>query len=238
MPVVEKRRMFFRRFDGEACLEPGVFGTSHPHAGQPVVDPDFIVAPLAAFDRRGGRIGYGAGHYDRAIADLIARNRAFALAGIAFAAQEVEQVPLEPHDVRLPLIATERELIEVGCRRPPTGADRVRLLFLGDVVGRSGRKAVTTLLPGLIEKHRFDFVVVNGENAAGGFGITEEILQDLLAAGRRLRDDRQSRVGPARGAHLRRSPRPLPAARSTFRRARPGAAPTSTPRGTARACWW
>ena len=35
MPVVEKRRMFFRRFDGEACLEPGVFGTSHPHAGQP-----------------------------------------------------------------------------------------------------------------------------------------------------------------------------------------------------------
>jgi metallophosphoesterase (TIGR00282 family) len=59
----------------------------------------------------------------------------------------------------------------------------VRLLFLGDVVGRSGRKAVTTILPGLIEKHRFDFVVVNGENAAGGFGITEEIVQELLAAG-------------------------------------------------------
>ena len=77
MPVVEKRRMFFRRFDGEACLEPGVFGTSHPHAGQPVVDPDFIVAPLAAFDRRGGRIGYGAGHYDKAIADLIARGKTF-----------------------------------------------------------------------------------------------------------------------------------------------------------------
>ena len=59
----------------------------------------------------------------------------------------------------------------------------MRLLFLGDVVGRSGRKAVATLLPGLIEKYRFDFVVVNGENAAGGFGITEDILQDLLAAG-------------------------------------------------------
>ncbi len=112
MPVVEKRRMFFRRFDGEECMEPGVFGTKHPHAGQPVVDPDFIIAPLAAFDRQGGRIGYGAGHYDMAIADLKARGKLFRLAGIGFAAQEVERVPLEPHDIRLPLVATERELIE------------------------------------------------------------------------------------------------------------------------------
>lgn len=59
----------------------------------------------------------------------------------------------------------------------------MRLLFLGDVVGRSGRTAVSHLLPGLIEKHRFDFVVVNGENAAGGFGITEEIFQALIDAG-------------------------------------------------------
>ena len=98
MPVVEKRRMFFRRFDGEAGLEAGVFGTRHPHAGQPMLDPDFIVAPLAAFDRRGGRIGYGAGYYDGAIADLIARGKAFRVAGIAFACQEVDAVPLEPHD--------------------------------------------------------------------------------------------------------------------------------------------
>jgi 5-formyltetrahydrofolate cyclo-ligase len=112
MPVVEKRRMFFRRFDDEECMEPGVFGTRHPHAGQPVVDPDFIVAPLAAFDRQGGRIGYGAGHYDMAIADLKTRGKLFRLAGIGFAAQEVERVPLEPHDIRLPLIATEQELIE------------------------------------------------------------------------------------------------------------------------------
>jgi metallophosphoesterase (TIGR00282 family) len=59
----------------------------------------------------------------------------------------------------------------------------VRLLFLGDVVGRSGRAIVSERLPGLIEKHRFDFVVVNGENAAGGFGITEAIFQGLLVAG-------------------------------------------------------
>jgi metallophosphoesterase (TIGR00282 family) len=59
----------------------------------------------------------------------------------------------------------------------------MRLLFLGDVVGRAGRKVVVDRLPGLVDTHRFDFVVVNGENAAGGFGITEEIAQDLIDAG-------------------------------------------------------
>jgi metallophosphoesterase (TIGR00282 family) len=59
----------------------------------------------------------------------------------------------------------------------------MRLLFLGDVVGRSGRHAVIERLPGLVADHRIDFVIVNGENAAGGFGITEEILRDLLGAG-------------------------------------------------------
>ena len=59
----------------------------------------------------------------------------------------------------------------------------MRLLFLGDVVGRSGRKVVCDELPRLRERYRLDFVVVNGENAAGGFGITEPILQELLDAG-------------------------------------------------------
>ena len=114
MPVIEKKRMFFRLFEGEDSLEAGVFGTRHPHAGQAVVDPDLIIAPLAAFDRKGGRIGYGAGYYDGAIADLKGRGKAFRLAGIAFACQEVDSVPLEAHDVPLPLIATERELIRTG----------------------------------------------------------------------------------------------------------------------------
>jgi hypothetical protein len=59
----------------------------------------------------------------------------------------------------------------------------VRLIFLGDVVGRSGREAVAQHLPGLRSRYRPDLVVVNGENAAHGFGITEEIFQGLLAAG-------------------------------------------------------
>jgi metallophosphoesterase (TIGR00282 family) len=59
----------------------------------------------------------------------------------------------------------------------------MRLLFLGDIVGRTGRNAVIDRLPGLVETFRLDFVAINGENSAGGFGITEEICRDVLDAG-------------------------------------------------------
>ena len=59
----------------------------------------------------------------------------------------------------------------------------IRILFLGDVVGEPGRKAVAARLPGLREEADLDFVVVNGENAAGGRGITSKIAIDLLRAG-------------------------------------------------------
>ena len=59
----------------------------------------------------------------------------------------------------------------------------MRLLFLGDVVGRSGRQAVIEELPRLRARYQLDFVAINGENAAGGFGITEAIMEELLGAG-------------------------------------------------------
>jgi hypothetical protein len=59
----------------------------------------------------------------------------------------------------------------------------MRLLFLGDIVGRAGRLAVQDRLPGLRERWKLDCVVINGENAAGGFGITEAICDETLAAG-------------------------------------------------------
>ncbi len=59
----------------------------------------------------------------------------------------------------------------------------MRILFVGDVVGRSGRTAVYERLPGLVRDWKLDLVVVNGENAAGGFGITEAIYQELIDAG-------------------------------------------------------
>jgi hypothetical protein len=59
----------------------------------------------------------------------------------------------------------------------------MRLLFLGDVVGRSGRTAVCEKLPQLRERFAADFVIVNGENAAGGFGLTDKVCADLYEAG-------------------------------------------------------
>lgn len=59
----------------------------------------------------------------------------------------------------------------------------MRILFIGDVVGRSGRAVLTDHLPRLRERYRLDFVVVNGENAAAGFGITENIHESFLDAG-------------------------------------------------------
>ena len=59
----------------------------------------------------------------------------------------------------------------------------MRLMFLGDIVGRAGRNAVVERLPGLIGRLKLDFVVINGENSAGGFGITEEIADAVLDAG-------------------------------------------------------
>jgi 2',3'-cyclic-nucleotide 2'-phosphodiesterase len=59
----------------------------------------------------------------------------------------------------------------------------MRVLFVGDVVGRSGRAVVAERLPGLIRDWELDFVVINGENAAGGFGITEAIYHEFIEAG-------------------------------------------------------
>ena len=63
------------------------------------------------------------------------------------------------------------------------GAALMRALFIGDVVGRAGRAALHTQLPSLRARWRLDFVVVNGENAAGGYGVTESICEEFIAAG-------------------------------------------------------
>jgi metallophosphoesterase (TIGR00282 family) len=102
------------------------------------------------------------------------------LIGAAFSVQEVEALPAEDHDVALghdPDRARLALAFAISIER------RMRLLFLGDLVGRSGRTAVWNRLPGLIRDYKLDFVIVNGENAAGGFGITEDIFLETLNAG-------------------------------------------------------
>ena len=59
----------------------------------------------------------------------------------------------------------------------------MKLLFIGDIVGEPGRRALRQLLPGLKARHGLDFVVANGENSAGGNGITSSTAQEIFAAG-------------------------------------------------------
>jgi 5-formyltetrahydrofolate cyclo-ligase len=91
-------------------LEKGAFGVRQPSAEAPLVHPRALLVPLAAFDRRGGRIGYGKGHFDRAIKTLEAQHSVLVV-GLAYSSQEIDEVPNEPHDRPLDAIVTETELI-------------------------------------------------------------------------------------------------------------------------------
>jgi 5-formyltetrahydrofolate cyclo-ligase len=113
LPVVlDRETIVFREFLPDSTLVKTGFGTTGPDETAAVVDPDIMLVPLSAFDRQGHRIGYGAGHYDRAIARLEALGRRPRLIGIAFSCQEVASVPFEPHDIPLDAILTEKGLTE------------------------------------------------------------------------------------------------------------------------------
>jgi 5-formyltetrahydrofolate cyclo-ligase len=105
-PLTMRAYMF-----GES-LASGVWGIREPGPDAREVFPDILLVPLLAFDRRGHRIGYGAGYYDMTIAGLRARKTVLAV-GIAFAAQEIAQVPTTPRDARLDLVLTENEVIDL-----------------------------------------------------------------------------------------------------------------------------
>ncbi|MCR4267236.1 5-formyltetrahydrofolate cyclo-ligase [Nitratireductor sp. ZSWI3] len=108
--ILDKTTIVFREFMRDADLVDMGFGTQGPAADAPVLDPDLMLVPLAAFDGRGHRIGYGAGYYDRAIARLKHNGGEPRLIGIAFDCQEVDRVPDEAHDVALGEILTESGL--------------------------------------------------------------------------------------------------------------------------------
>lgn len=116
LPRVEPGGLVFCRWSpGEALAKAG-FGLSEPLSAAEVVRPGTMLVPLAAFDRRGHRIGYGAGFYDRAIAAAHADGGHLLTVGVAFACQEVDQVPDEPHDRALDFLVTERETIRFNSR--------------------------------------------------------------------------------------------------------------------------
>ncbi|WP_309085058.1 5-formyltetrahydrofolate cyclo-ligase [Chelativorans sp.] len=112
--ILDKTTIVFRELTRGAPLVDMGFGTHGPDESAAELDPDLMLVPLAAFDARGHRIGYGAGYYDRAIDRLREKGRAPRLIGIAFDCQEVPEVPDQPHDVALSEILTES-----GLRRFP-----------------------------------------------------------------------------------------------------------------------
>jgi 5-formyltetrahydrofolate cyclo-ligase len=113
LPVIAGRGhpLIMRAYTFGDELARGQWGIREPKPEAAAVDPDIIIVPLAAFDRAGQRIGYGAGYYDMTIHALRARKPVTTI-GLAFAVQEISQVPAAPHDERLDFVLTEREVID------------------------------------------------------------------------------------------------------------------------------
>lgn len=105
--------LVFRQWTSRDPLVPGPYGNMEPSRRLREVRPDILFVPLAAFDRRGHRIGYGGGFYDLTLAELRSLKPILAI-GVGFATQEVPEVPAAAHDQRLDMVMTENETIECG----------------------------------------------------------------------------------------------------------------------------
>lgn len=114
VPVIQGKGLplRFARWSPGCAMAEGEFGAQVP-AVPDWLEPAVLIVPLVAFDRRGGRLGYGGGFYDRTLAGLRARGPVLAV-GFAFGGQEAEALPLEATDQPLDLIVTEAEVIACG----------------------------------------------------------------------------------------------------------------------------
>jgi len=108
--------MTFRAWAPGNPLEDRPFGLKEPPEETEIVIPTLVFAPLLGFDRTGNRLGYGKGHYDRALARLRDEGRVF-VCGLAFFGQEVDEIPSEAHDIPLDWVMTERGSIPLFMMR-------------------------------------------------------------------------------------------------------------------------
>jgi 5-formyltetrahydrofolate cyclo-ligase len=99
----------FSLWEPGCALREGPFGAMVPEVDR-FIEPEILIVPLVAFDRAGGRLGYGGGFYDRTLERLRSRRPTLAI-GFAYAAQEAEGLPLEPTDQPLDMVVTETEVI-------------------------------------------------------------------------------------------------------------------------------
>ncbi len=113
LPVVMEKGapLTFRAWAPGEPTGRGIWDIHIPLATAPEVEPDVLLVPMLAFDRRGFRLGYGGGFYDRTLAELRKRKPVIAI-GVAYAEQEIEEVPVAGYDEPLDWILTERGVIE------------------------------------------------------------------------------------------------------------------------------
>ncbi len=113
LPVVSEKNapLLFRRWERDAELVEGPYGTEQPDEKYETVTPTVLLLPLLAFDRTGGRLGYGGGYYDRTVR-LLRQTGTPVIVGAAFSDQEIERVPLEETDESMDFILTEKEIIK------------------------------------------------------------------------------------------------------------------------------
>ena len=110
-PYRDRRRAMPACLTAQPVTDRGQLGIMEPSPQSAVVEPDIVLVPLAAFDRVGHRIGYGAGHYDRTLEQLRTAKPIVAI-GLAFAVQEIEAIPALSHDVRLDYMLTDIRTID------------------------------------------------------------------------------------------------------------------------------
>jgi len=103
--------LVFRAWTADTVLVRGLYGILEPSSDAEDVEPDIVLVPLAAFDCRGHRLGYGGGYYDRTLHGL-RRARRIIAAGLAFSVQQMDQIPEDAHDEPLDLVLTERDVID------------------------------------------------------------------------------------------------------------------------------
>ena len=108
--VAKAQPLKFREWTPDCAMIAGTFGAQIPESGD-WITPEILIVPLLAFSRTGGRLGYGGGFYDRTLEQLRAVKPTLAI-GFAYAAQEMDDLPLERTDQPLDLIVTEQGIIE------------------------------------------------------------------------------------------------------------------------------
>ena len=101
---------------GDVLIKGG-FKVREPGPDAPECFPTVLLVPLACFDRRGGRVGYGKGHFDRSIAALSELHPVLAI-GLAYSTQEIDAAPVEAHDRMLNIVVTEAEVIRPPATKP------------------------------------------------------------------------------------------------------------------------